>query len=230
MNKKIENSKKVFNVLMWLPIIVTLVLLPFMPDKMPLHAGLSGEIDSMASKYTTIILSVIVILMGLLFKYIIKREAKKDTEVENAITRNEKPLITNGITTLILLNVVSFVFIYKGFVLASSNNNLPDVNITQITNIILAVILIIMGNILPKTKMNSFIGVRTPWSRANEESWAISQRIGGKIFVVVGIISLIGSIFISKDSGMLFTLACLIVGGILIVIGSYRAYEKTLKR
>ncbi|MEG2290643.1 MAG: SdpI family protein [Clostridium sp.] len=230
MKKKVKSREKIFNILMWLPIIVTLLLLPFMPDKMPLHIGLSGQVTSMGSKYTLIILSVIVIIMGLSVKYSIKKEAKKDVEAENATTRNEKSLTINGIAALTLLNVVFFVFIYKGFALASPNNYLPDINSIQIINIMICILLIIMGNILPKTRMNSLIGVRTSWSRANSESWAMSQRIGGRVFIAVGLISLIGSFFIAKSLVIVFTLGCLIAGSVVTVIGSNMAYRKTLRK
>ncbi len=43
--------------------------------------------------------------------------------------------------------------------------------------------LIIIGNIMPKCKMNSIIGLRNVWSMKDERTWFLSQRFGGLILL-----------------------------------------------
>ena len=42
----------------------------------------------------------------------------------------------------------------------------------------LGLLLIVCGNIMPKLKNNSVIGLRTTWSRKNEITWKKSQKFG----------------------------------------------------
>ena len=48
--------------------------------------------------------------------------------------------------------------------------------------------MVLLGNIMPKLRMNSVVGLRTVWSIKNETAWKKSQRFGGISFIVSGII------------------------------------------
>lgn len=56
--------------------------------------------------------------------------------------------------------------------------------------------MIIAGNIMPKVRMNSFLGLRTRWSMKNEAIWKKSQRFGGIAFIVGGIAIVIICFFV----------------------------------
>ena len=47
---------------------------------------------------------------------------------------------------------------------------------------------IILGNIMPKLRMNSVVGLRSVWSMKNETTWKKGQRFGGISFIVSSII------------------------------------------
>ena len=46
----------------------------------------------------------------------------------------------------------------------------------------------IFGNVLGKVTRNFFVGIRTPWTLANEEVWYRTHRLAGKLFVVAGLL------------------------------------------
>ena len=48
-------NKKIFYLLMFLPLLVVLISLKFLPDQIPAHYGISGEVDRWGSKYETLI-------------------------------------------------------------------------------------------------------------------------------------------------------------------------------
>ncbi len=58
--------------------------------------------------------------------------------------------------------------------------------------------LIIIGNIMPKCKMNSIIGLRNVWSMKDERTWFLSQRFGGLIFIIAGLVIVLGNILFLK--------------------------------
>ena len=49
---------------------------------------------------------------------------------------------------------------------------------------------ICLGNVFPRLRSNWWIGIRTPWSMSSDENWARTQRIGGYLFVVAGVLLL----------------------------------------
>ena len=50
------------------------------------------------------------------------------------------------------------------------------------------ILLIVIGNILPKSRPGFFVGIRTPWTIANTDNWIATHRLGGKLFMIAGLI------------------------------------------
>ncbi len=58
------NVKKLFYTLMFLPLIVSMIALIFLPDLIPVHYNIKNEIDRWGSKYEILIIPIIIILLG----------------------------------------------------------------------------------------------------------------------------------------------------------------------
>ncbi len=54
-----------------------------------------------------------------------------------------------------------------------------------------ALILIVFGNYMPKTRQNSFIGIRTPRTLSDETVWNKTHRLAGFVWTVSGIAMLV---------------------------------------
>jgi uncharacterized membrane protein len=54
--------------------------------------------------------------------------------------------------------------------------------------VIVGVLFAVLGNWMGKIRRNFYVGIRTPWTLANDEVWERTNRSGGKIMVAVGII------------------------------------------
>ena len=55
------------------------------------------------------------------------------------------------------------------------------------------IMFIVMGNYLPKTRQNWFLGIRTPWTLSSEYTWEKTHRLAGRLFFAVGFICLIAA-------------------------------------
>ncbi|KYH35488.1 immunity protein SdpI [Clostridium tepidiprofundi DSM 19306] len=102
--------------------------------------------------------------------------------------------------------------------------NIIDINL--ITNIIVGIILIIIGNYLPKCKRNSIIGVRNKWSLKNDLLWSKSNRFGGVCFIISGLIIIIQSFLIKGILSTVVMLSILILSGIVSCVYSYKIYKE----
>jgi len=47
-----------------------------------------------------------------------------------------------------------------------------------------------VGNYMPKTRMNSTIGIKVVWAYSSEENWNATHRFAGKVWVIGGIVLL----------------------------------------
>ena len=58
----------------------------------------------------------------------------------------------------------------------------------------LGLLFIVIGNVLPKLRWNYVVGVRTPWTLADERVWDRTHRFGGWAMVLGGLAILIGGL------------------------------------
>lgn len=58
-----KSLKFVFYVLMFLPLLGTMLSLVFLPDQVPAHYGLGGQVTRWGSKYETLVLPVFTIFL-----------------------------------------------------------------------------------------------------------------------------------------------------------------------
>src|SRR6478735_21351 len=47
-------------------------------------------------------------------------------------------------------------------------------------------LLVVIGNALPKSRPGFFVGIRTPWTITDTDNWIATNRLGGKLMVLGG--------------------------------------------
>ena len=129
--------------------------------------------------------------------------------------------MNNSGLVLILFNVLNGYSLYTDFNKVENLSSIP-LDINQLVFGIVGVLMIVTGNIMPKLRMNSIIGLRTHWSMKNEVTWKKCQRIGGISFIVGGII-IIGVCIVLKGTSCL--LSVLGIWVMLIVIDFFSTYR-----
>ena len=213
MNKK----KTVCYILMYLPLVVALIALPNLPEKIPAHYGFDNQVDRWGSKYEALLFPIISILMGYFLLGMARLAMKKEEHGEN----NKNITIIMGILVLILFNALNVYSLYTSFNKVE-NLSFVSLDIGQLAFGIIGILMIVTGNIMPKLRMNSMIGLRTHWSMKNEVTWKKCQHIGGISFIIGGII-IIGICIVMKGTPCL--LSVLGVWAILIVIDVLLTYR-----
>lgn len=61
------------------------------------------------------------------------------------------------------------------------------------------VLFILLGNVMGKLPPNPFIGIRTPWTRADERVWDKTHRFGGWVFLIGGFVILGSALLVPRD-------------------------------
>lgn len=72
---------------------------------------------------------------------------------------------------------------------------------------------LVVGNYLGKVRSNFFFGIRTPWTLSSELSWNKTHRLGGRLFVLLGVALILAAVI--GSGGLSFAVA--LVGSGLIV-------------
>jgi len=100
--------------------------------------------------------------------------------------------------------------------------------ITAVVFALLGVLFMVIGNYMPKTTRNVTMGIKLKWTLANDENWNATHRFAGKVYVVMGILSLI-AIPLPMVAFPFVVLGIVFVGVILPLVYSYCFYKKQVR-
>lgn len=210
-------KKIVFYGLMFLPLISAFIALQFLPEQIPAHYGLNNQVTRWGSKYEVLIVPIVTAVLGTFFLGIARIAGKNEENGNN----NENICIAAGIVTLIIFNTMTGYALYAGFnKIENLSSNKFDVN--QLLFGILGIAMIIVGNIMPKLRMNAVTGLKTKWSMKNEATWKKSQRFGGITCIIGGIAIVVICFFVQ---GIYCFLSVLGVIAVLLVIDVFYTYK-----
>ena len=217
-----KNKKIIYFGLMFLPLLIILIALPFMPEKIPAHYDFEGQITRWGSKYEALIYPGFTLLMGYYFLAMSKIASKQEENGKN----NEKIVFYTGMGLSVFFTVEHCYFLYKDFAAAKSMSFSGTGDVNQLICILLGISLVIMGNFMPKLRNNSIIGLRTSWSTKNDITWKKSQIFGGISFIIGGALMIIAGIFMEGYTAMCVALGIIIICTIAGTIYSYIAAKK----
>lgn len=54
--------------------------------------------------------------------------------------------------------------------------------------------LVALGNVLPKSRLGFFVGIRTPWTLTDSETWIATHRFAARLFILAGMIVIVGAL------------------------------------
>ena len=219
-----KKLNKIMLTLSLLPTLITSVFLFFMNDTVPMHYNASGAVDRYGSKYENYIFPVIILLMYAFYIVYTKIYTKYSTNSVEKINNNVK--ITTIVVTSIIAAFNIFQLMFLILAISKPDSTTFKDNVPFIINTVMALMLIIAGNFLPKTKRNSFIGVKTSWTESSDLAWYESNRAGGIAFVVTGILTIIESSFIRGIDSTFVMVGILLVS---IAVAYIYAYIKVKK-
>ncbi len=187
-------------------------LAPCVPDSFPTHWNFQGQVDGWSSKgFATIFFPCLILAIYVLMLLLPRLDPMKHNY--------QKFVGSYYAIRLGLVLFLSLIFIFTLFAGIGFKWNIQFFIIP-----LMAALFIIIGIVLPKIKKNYFVGIRTPWTLQSEEVWDKTHKYSGKIFVVMGILSLL-TIFLGDWSFAVFMV--LIIGGALLsIFYSYYIYKK----
>lgn len=212
--------KKLFSTLTFLPLVISIFAFSLLPEQIPVHFNLAGEVDRWGSRLEIFILPILVAVIGLLYRRWVEWTLRRQTQ------NSSRALYIAGCAMLAIFNGIFFVMLYTSFA-SVDRMAVSGEAIMRITNLLIGLSLIPLGNVMPKVKRNGVFGLRTKWSMANDTCWNLSQRFGGLSFVITGCLIVLGSILISNPTYQsILMIVLILLDTVFCVIYSYQVYQK----
>jgi uncharacterized membrane protein len=202
--------------LVLLPFAYALYLYPTLPNKIPMHFNINGEVDGWGSKESIYLLPSI---MGLtsIFVYFLMANIKK-IDPKRYEGADDKVYAQFGLFTSGFLCCLSIVIIY------STVHSGVDIN--KLIFPLLGFAFAGMGLYMPKFKQNYMAGFKLPWTLENEANWNATHALAGKIWTVGGALQMISALLLSGPAIFIVFISITAVMVIIPSIYSYRMFKR----
>lgn len=214
--KTTHKNEWIFWLLLTAPFIYLTIVWNSVPETVPSHWNIKGEVDAWSSKTFLIILSGMNILLYLILLVIPKIDprARNYNYFEGAYKKIKT-------TLLIFMTSIIFLIIFS----VSGKLDLSGKWILISVFLLFAV----LGNYMRSIRPNFFIGIRTPWTLDNDEVWRRTHEIGGRIFFYSGIAGILLTLLIPEQTLLYFVIPLFIATALYPVIYSFILFKKLKK-
>ncbi len=211
-----KTKETIFKILTRLPLTVTLLAFFFMPDTVPVHFNANNQVDRWGSKYELLILPAVILAIGIVFMFIARRLKTKEGNGNN----NYNVFITASLIILAIFNVLTYFTLYIAFI-GLQDLDASKVDLFSLITLLFGFAFIVIGNVMPKVKMNSILGLRTKWSMSSEEAWKKSQHFSGYSAIITGLIMIVLS-FVLNGSVCIFAMLMLLL--VMVIVDTVYSY------
>lgn len=205
-----KKKSNIYNItLIAVAFLITVLVYSKLPDKLPMHWNMAGEIDGYGAKSFVAFMSLgLMIFMWGFMKALPKIDPRKDNYLK--FEKSYDVIISALITLFFIVHIIILVS-GLGYKIA----------VDKILLIVMGLMLIILGNYMPKMKSNFFCGIKTPWTLSSEVSWKKTHRLGGKLSVAAGFIILLSSLVLKGSLLVAVFITVTLVATMVPVIASY---------
>lgn len=100
-------------------------------------------------------------------------------------------------------------------------------NTALMIRIMVSLLLILIGSVMGRFKHNYFVGIKTPWTLANEEVWTKTHRMAAPLWVIGGLISMLLSF--TKINLNTITPIIIVIIAVIPIVYSYIVYYRMCK-
>lgn len=185
--------KKLNYLLVALMFLASYLLLPRLPANIPIHWNLYGEIDSVMEKGIAVWFMPVLALIMLVFYQILPL---LDPRAKNyKLFQREWHFIQS-----IIIGFLAYMQ-FLTFHIALN----PVAPFLKLMFAGLGTMFILLGINLKNIRQNYFIGIRLPWTLADEKNWKMTHLFASRCFIVAGVITLIESFFLWQAPLIIFS-------------------------
>ena len=193
------------------PMIFGMIVWNKLPESMPIHWGVNGEVNGWSSKPFAVFVLPLLILaihgIGIFASRKDFRNKKQSPKVMGLVLWicPLLSLMANSLTYAVALG--------------------KEINVLFVVSLTMGALFVLIGNYLPKCQQNRIVGIRIIWTLKNEANWNATHRFAGKVWVIGGLLLMASSLLpYSILPWAMITLLVVFIG--LPVLYSYRFHKK----
>jgi uncharacterized membrane protein len=200
--------------------IIGIVLTPFvylaliwksLPERIPTHWNINGEIDDWGNKFFLII---VIFILPVLMYAIMLAASRLDPKKRISLMGGKFYQLKFFMVLFMSLLALFFIYITKNQTFSSPN----------LIYVLVGILLMVLGNYFKVIQPNYFIGIRTPWTLESREVWKATHVFAGKLWFIGGLIIVLGGLIFP---GFTFAKAFVSIGVTLAFVPIIYSYFKS---
>lgn len=196
-----------------LPFLYLAYVWPDLPQRVPMHYNIKGEIDRYGDKSELLIIPFIMpVLIYIIFLVVPKIDPKNKLQQMGNKFQTIKVLLTT------FMSVLALYIIYS-----TKNASLSNPNYVLL---LIGVLYVILGNYFKTIKANYFIGIKTPWTLENETVWKDTHKLGGKLWFAGGLVIILGCLILNQKTNFIFFMSITAIITIIPIVYSYVRFKQ----
>lgn len=213
-NKKFTFWDFVYWGLAVLPFLISLLFYNRLPEQVPTHWSSNNVVNGYSSRNMAAFgIPAFMLLMAVIVNVTYRTDPKREN-----ITRSKEMKQIMRWFIVILAVLVQFTIILSAIGVR--------IQVGRFMSMPIAILFIVAGNYMPKCRQNYTMGIKLPWTLADEENWNRTHRLAGYVWTVGGILMLILGFLQRADWYFV------IIGAVVLIpsVYSYVIYHKKMDR
>jgi uncharacterized membrane protein len=171
-------------------LVYSLVMMSRLPSVVPIHWNIQGKVDGYGSPWISLWLmpGVMILMLGLTVA--LPAISPKKFEIDRFAS-------TYGLAMfLVALLMAALHFVILRTTVNSIRSGPGSASdIGSLMMVVLFLFFALIGNLFGRIKQNFFMGIRTPWTLADERVWDRTHREAGHIWLIGGLLGALASGF-----------------------------------
>jgi uncharacterized membrane protein len=212
--------RRVVWILMLAPAIYLAVLWKQIPQTVPMHFDIKGNIDRYGSKNELLVLVLSLTVLNAIVYLVVTNIYKIDPKKYAA--QNKERIQRMAFSVSLYLSAVWMLLVYE---ISHSNTAMT----MKFVFIAMGLLFALLGNNMYNIKPNYFAGIRLPWTLENEENWKKTHQLAGRLWFFGGLFFASTVLFLNNDWAGYTGFAVLAVLILIPVFYSYNLYRNQTK-
>jgi uncharacterized membrane protein len=198
-------------ILVWL---ATLAAYSALPEQIPTHWNIRGEVDAYGDKsWATFLMPGVMVGLVVLFRLLPWLSPKGFTL--DTFRGTYEFIVAAAMGLLAYIHGLTLWAAYSG-----------PIDISRALGGGLCLFLVLLGSVLGQVRRNFFVGVRTPWTLASERVWIDTHRLAARLFVAAGLIGFILCLVVGGPVAFSATIVLIMLAGFTSVVYSLVHYKQ----
>ena len=212
MLKKYKKTLLITSAVILLPIAVGFIYWDRLPDPMATHFGMNNEADGFTGKAFAVFgLPLLMLAVQWISAFVTMHDPRRQN-------------ISGKLFTMILWLIPVITLVGSAYLYVYNLGHRP--NMAVFSRLLLGIVFLVVGNYLPKIRQNYSIGIKVPWTLADEDNWNRTHRLAGALWMGCGLCLCI--LALTGNESLFWTLVPIVIATAVPVIYSFLQYRSGL--